>query len=298
MNDKDDKKTPWEVALRVASTDTRTPAVSVPLPSGSIYYLLDDFNHQHEHAVISGSESLRYSSTHRVARDGAGTWQYIRDKCESILSSETCLSILQSAGNKNALSKYSNTSKKKQLCKEVRACQRLITELEFEWIRQWFIQGRKHASLHPYWINPMKRLEESYRQLNLVTSYINLQLEECSKTKSDIIIEDLFDVTIESIENRFNLRRDWNQRLKDSIFKTLPDDVKPFVSTTFEQSSDPLPSEIRKWKSEFIGKQEEVESIENKKSGKKRKRKDKHGSLTKKEKKRVASNWERMKSKK
>eukprot|EP00978_Attheya_sp_CCMP212_P003200 scaffold6584_cov48-Attheya_sp.AAC.5 len=79
----EEKNAPWRVALRVAknpnSEETRTPALSVPLPSGALYYLLDDFNHQHEHAVLAGSNTLRYSSTHRVAREGQGTWQYIRD---------------------------------------------------------------------------------------------------------------------------------------------------------------------------------------------------------------------------
>ena len=64
----------WRVALRVATAtkDTTTPPLVVPLPSGALYYLLDDFNHNHEHAVLAGKNQVRYSSTHRVAREGRG----------------------------------------------------------------------------------------------------------------------------------------------------------------------------------------------------------------------------------
>ena len=301
LNDTDHETLPWKVALRVASTQTRTPALSVPLPSGTLYYLLDDFNHQHEHAVISGSDSLRYSSTHRVARDGAGTWQYIRDKCNKILSSEVCVAVLQStdSNKKHTFSNFSNSSRRKQLGKEVRACQRLITELEFEWIRQWYIQGKKHARLHPYWNDPIKRMEESYHQLNQITSHINVLLEESSKTKSEIVSEDLFDITIEAVENRCNLRNAWEQRLKDSIFKTLEVEARPFQCSMIEIMDHVQPEDIRKWKSAYINIKEGGGGYVGKDTpGGKRKRKDKNSSLTKKEKKRVASNWERMKNKK
>ncbi len=48
--------------------------------AGILYYLLDDFNHKHEHTVVAGSNQLQYSSTHRVAREGRGTWHYIQEK--------------------------------------------------------------------------------------------------------------------------------------------------------------------------------------------------------------------------
>jgi alpha-ketoglutarate-dependent dioxygenase FTO len=132
-----DQQEQWKVALRVADSNSQTPALSVPLPSGALYYLLDDLNHQHEHAVVAGSESLRYSSTHRVAREGCGTWQYIRDKCEKVLSSPLCSEALSDYEKiDDFIKSFNNTSKRKQLEKAVRSCESLMTELEFEWIRQ------------------------------------------------------------------------------------------------------------------------------------------------------------------
>lgn len=43
---------PPEIAATLAPTDTEKcpPYVAVPLPSDSVYYLLDDFNHHHQHS--------------------------------------------------------------------------------------------------------------------------------------------------------------------------------------------------------------------------------------------------------
>ena len=37
------------------------PPVAIPTKSGDLYYLLDDFNHHHQHAVLAGRGSLRYA---------------------------------------------------------------------------------------------------------------------------------------------------------------------------------------------------------------------------------------------
>ena len=132
-----DAEQPWRVALRVADSNSKTPALSVPLPSGAVYYLLDDFNHQHEHAVLAGAETLRYSSTHRVAKVGCGTWQYIREKCEKVLSLPLCTRIgIEGKDITDIVGCFDTVAKRKQLEKSVRTCESLLTELEFEWIRQ------------------------------------------------------------------------------------------------------------------------------------------------------------------
>ena len=296
-NNIDERGSPWRVALRVADATTRTPALSVPLPSGTVYYLLDDFNHQHEHAVISGSSSLRYSSTHRVARAGAGTLQYIRDKCRKVLSYNVCKEVLlaNDGGTVPSFAACSNTVQRKQLIKEVQACHQLMTELEFEWIRQWYIQGRTHAKLHAYWKKPIMLLEKYYLQLDTAVGYINSLLKSANY---DIVNEDLFDVTIEAIENRLKLRSEWKQRLKDSIFKTLDKEDRPFKCEMLENICNVDASEVRDWRSAFVSKGSDQFSSDNKqRANKKRKSKDKSAGLTKKEKKRVASNWEKMKKK-
>lgn len=276
---------PWKVALRVADANVKTPALSVPLPSKSLYYLLDDFNHQHEHAVIAGSNSLRYSSTHRVARDGAGTYQYIRDKCRKVLSYTVCKTILKAIQSNTDPSFDDNDKPKVE--KELRACNQLITELEFEWIRQWYIQGKLHARLHPYWEDKISYLEECYLKLHSIVNFINSLFEE-NRDKYGIITEDLFDIFIEHAESRNDLRLAWKQRLKDSVFKSLDVQARPFECSTLNNCKEPGGIELRQWKSNFCSKGTTI--------SKKRKR-EKKSALTKKEKKRVASNWEKMKKK-
>ncbi len=337
---------PWKVALRVADSTSRTPALSVPLPSGSLYYLLDDFNHQHEHAVISGASKLRYSSTHRVARDGCGSWQYIRDKCKMILSSNICICtrVLRSKGDDTNTSinatdggiedqqrkvmneAYGNTAKRKQLVKEFRSCLHLMIELEFEWIRQWHIQGRHHAKLHKYWHKPMQFMMHSYQSLDKVVSCIvnNVLRQSSSKSKSKsksssisdtntVACEDLYDVAIESAENVKKMRAAWELRLRDPIFATLPDDMKPFSCSTLDEcrGTQRQPKDLRKWRGLFVRFKEEetTDSVGNRhgdgkgrekkssSSSKKRKLKDNKSNLTKKERKKIASNWEKMKGK-
>lgn len=299
-NDVEDKVVPWKVALRVSDTNTKSPAVSIPLPSGSLYYLLDDFNHRHEHAVISGSDSLRYSSTHRVARDGAGTWQYIREKCKTVLSSSLCVEVLN-ANNEHrepSLSNYEIGFQRKMLVKEVRNCHCLMTEIEFEWIQQWYIQGETHSKLHPYWLKPIKYLEKVWLQLEKVISYIYSILKLSSTSRSiSAVCEDLFDVTIEALEERKKLRNSWKLRLKDSIFRTLKSNERPFICDALKSAvinNDIESSIVREWRSAFV--LLEV-APGNSSNSKKRKTKDKTSSLTKREKKRVASNWEKLKKK-
>jgi alpha-ketoglutarate-dependent dioxygenase FTO len=89
---------PWRVALKVqhdaegpsagalvrpgAATpaESASPLLAAPLPSRSAYYLLDDFNHHHAHAVLASTTktpSVRYSSTHRLLRSGGAVQQLL-----------------------------------------------------------------------------------------------------------------------------------------------------------------------------------------------------------------------------
>ena len=139
----------WGVALRAMDGGaggplSTVPALCVPLPSGSLYYMLDDFNHNHEHAVIAGSDGVRYSSTHRVAREGQGTWQYIRDRVDQFLASLSNYDF--NTGEKIMTSEQPNIHVKKskeKFAAFVKTKQILMNEIEFEWLRQWFVQGEK-----------------------------------------------------------------------------------------------------------------------------------------------------------
>jgi alpha-ketoglutarate-dependent dioxygenase FTO len=66
-----------------SSIATETPPIAVSLPSGSVYYLLVDFNHHHQHAVLAeGDAGVRFSSTHRLLHDSHNV-SYILERCKT-----------------------------------------------------------------------------------------------------------------------------------------------------------------------------------------------------------------------
>lgn len=126
----------WSVALRVAhnsegpdstrrGTDIQpvvdTPPLAVSLPSGAAYYMLDDFNHHHQHAILAG-EGVRFSSTHRLLRESHNV-NFQLERCKKVCS------MFHKKG------------------KVWRSEQLLLTEIESEWIRQFYIQGQQHYDL-------------------------------------------------------------------------------------------------------------------------------------------------------
>lgn len=299
----------WGVALRAMDGGaggplSSVPALLIPLPSGSLYYMLDEFNHNHEHAVIAGASGIRYSSTHRVAREGCGTWQYIRDKILSFSATSVDFDLTKGTVVVDV------PSRKKKLVSYIRAQQNLLTEIEFEWLRQWFVQGQKHASLHPYWHEPIKTLCREFTKLERDTVQIIHTLQVLSKEglADSHVTETVFDVLIEALSERSKSRKLWIERYNDPLFGQIHVDERPFSCSCLDRKQDgkeghmpenlePLISQLRTWrllcvaheKSDTNGNGKAPKSNE----GKKQK---KSGSLTKKESKRKASNWERLKA--
>ena len=236
----------WRIALRVVpnaegpsagkkisqqETDElmSIPALAQPLASGSVYYLLDEFNHHHQHSVLAGG-CERYGSTHRVSREEGHTYQWIQTRA---------LSALREGSGASA--------------KVIRVQQLALVELEFEWLRQFFIQGEKHFNLHVWWHQPMKDLLSLHNQLelNFYKQIATLLDVECvnalTKTvdqgsweskeekrayqkrarKVALVTEESFTNAIEFLRERHTKRAGWQQREQDSIFKTAPKDCRP-----------------------------------------------------------------------
>ena len=309
----------WGVALRAMDGGSggplsSVPALMVPLPSGSLYYMLDDFNHNHEHAVIAGADGIRYSSTHRVAREGQGTWQYIRDKIQSFFDVASKFNLSEGTF---VVRDVSSKKAKEKLVTHVRALQNLMTEIEFEWLRQWYVQGRKHAALHPYWHKPVEVLCNSFLKLEQRSAEVIALLWKASTDSGEShVSENLFDVVIELIAERSKQRSAWKERYLDPIFGELPEDERPFACSCLDrvgnanidelisnaacmpENLDLLISKLREYRSSFVGCELPSADGEPKANkAKKRKASSTSGSLTRKEQKRVASNWERLKSK-
>lgn len=259
-----DKNNQWSVGLRVAhnsegpeasrrggdiSVVEETPAIAVSLPSNSSYYLLDDFNHHHQHAVIAQGDEpgRRFSSTHRLLRESHNVSDILA-RCKTVCS---------------------NFHKKGP--KVWRSEQLLLTEMESEWLRQFYIQGTSHfnllwntwkdaiVALLKYW----SRLEERTKQ---IVSMLQLGAEgQCGlhessssqkvkpQTKSErklrdrrrkardsirellaraesnktAYVEALYETIATLLEERGKMRELWLQRETDMVFQELSEEERP-----------------------------------------------------------------------
>jgi alpha-ketoglutarate-dependent dioxygenase FTO len=262
----------WSVALRVAphsegptasrrGTDiessivTETPPIAVSLPSGSVYYLLEDFNHHHQHAVLAeGDAGVRFSSTHRLLRDSHNV-SYMLERCKTVCS---------------------NFHKKGP--KIWRSEQLLLTEMESEWLRQYFIQGRKHNELMwSVWGDSIKGLLQYWSKLETRTravvdllemaaegkclrddksgpapSRVERKLREKRKkavaTLNDILDRDsattnavqlLYEPIIELLLERATMRELWIKREHDHAFREMEPCHRPMaIPFEFNTTSD------------------------------------------------------------
>ncbi|XP_048172390.1 alpha-ketoglutarate-dependent dioxygenase FTO isoform X2 [Corvus hawaiiensis] len=144
----------WHVGLKVA-WDIETPGLAIPLHQGDIYLMLDDLNMTHQHCVLAGL-SPRFSSTHRVADSSRGTLEYILGQCELALQN------LQTDSDSMPLSLKSLEAA------VVKQVEEIHNEVEFEWLRQFWFQGKRYLKCTDWWLKPMAKLEEFWRKMEIM----------------------------------------------------------------------------------------------------------------------------------
>ncbi|CAM9413769.1 unnamed protein product [Ectocarpus fasciculatus] len=215
-----------------------TPPLLIPLQSGDAYFLLDDFNHFHEHAVVSGSSTLRYSSTHRVADTDGNTFSHVQQRCEQALAGGGATAA---AGGDDQILNLA----------QVRAEQALLTELESEWLNQFWVQGRRHASLHPWWRGPMALVLATWRELERRTALTVQRLMSlrgggggegvgpgaggraaaaaAAAVAEPAAIAKAFETVLRALEERRESRSRWEARFADPAYRSLASDLAPVV---------------------------------------------------------------------
>eukprot|EP00903_Cladosiphon_okamuranus_P018841 g17329.t1 len=223
----------------------RAPPVAVALPSRSAYFLLDDFNHHHQHAVLAG-QTHRWSSTHRVAKKQGHSFDYIAGRCQTVLGD----------GHRRTLKQW----KTEQLT---------LSELEFEWIRQFYVQGRAHHALHTWWHEPLQQLLRFWSLLESRTGVVVNTLQGAAeahfdqkhaanaaaktpagggatagpderrekkarqkRSKQRQAVESLggraaYAAIAEALRDRAEKRGQWAERERDKVYDRLPADARP-----------------------------------------------------------------------
>ena len=208
----------WRIALRPSPEggNSAKPIV-VDTKDGDAYFLLGDFNETHQHCVLAGSQSNRISSTHRVAVTEEDTYDYILKRVK--------------IARKRFRLQMENTDKLD--AKVLRYCQRVLTEVEIEWIAQYWLQGAQHDVMHKWWQRPMKTLEAYWRALEVATWKLYHHL--LSSSQKDNINTDVIKVLVNEFKNRQSLREQWDERRADKIYqRRIVEEYRPVARPVFD----------------------------------------------------------------
>ena len=211
----------WRIALR-RSPESGEDAkdvlpVSVSTKDGEAYFLLGNFNETHQHCVLAGSEANRISSTHRVAVTEEDTYQYILKRVKKAL--------------KRFRSQMEEGQSSKLNAKIIKHCQRVLSELEMEWIAQYWLQGAQHDKMHTWWQRPMKTLEAFWLSLEELT----FQLYQLCVKESENVNCAIIEALLAEMKSRQELRAQWDERRADKIYeRRISPPFRPVARPVFD----------------------------------------------------------------
>uniref|UniRef100_A0A8C1KL23 Alpha-ketoglutarate-dependent dioxygenase FTO n=1 Tax=Cyprinus carpio TaxID=7962 RepID=A0A8C1KL23_CYPCA len=202
----------WRVGLKVA-WDIHTPGLALPLQSGDCYYMTADLNRTHQHCVLAG-ETARFSSTHRVVQCCTGTLDYIKKRCSEALEN------LHTDPEKNT------KSLKSLLPSALQRIEDIHNEV-FEWLRQYWFQGRRYARFCSWWTKPMEQMEKDWKEMERMTQLL-LDVVEDENTAQENRRE-MADVLLNALTDRQQHRQTWRDRYvcQSSLAQTLPAEEAP-----------------------------------------------------------------------
>ncbi|XP_064191890.1 alpha-ketoglutarate-dependent dioxygenase FTO [Anguilla rostrata] len=215
----------WRVGLKVA-WDIHTPGLALPLQSGDCYYMRDDLNRTHQHCVLAGG-TARFSSTHRVAECSTGTLDYIQRRCQEALEN---LHTDPDTGTKTLQSLQPSTL---QLSEEIH------NEVEFEWLRQYWFQGRRCARFCSWWSKPMEQLEESWAQMESMTQLALAAAED--EGSAEDRRREVAETLLTALTDRQEQRQTWRDRCQSSLAQTLPPEEAPVNRPYWGEDDPPRP---------------------------------------------------------
>uniref|UniRef100_A0AAV2LQP6 Alpha-ketoglutarate-dependent dioxygenase FTO n=1 Tax=Knipowitschia caucasica TaxID=637954 RepID=A0AAV2LQP6_KNICA len=186
----------WKIGLKVA-WDIHTPGLMLPLQSGDSYYMRDDLNSTHQHCVLAGHVA-RFSSTHRVAECSRGTLAYIQSRCQEALS---YLRTDPETGSHSLLALLPTT---------LQHCEEIHNEVEFEWLRQYWFQGRRYTRFCSWWSRPMEQLENDWRLMETMTNLFLVLVEDDGRAGENR--RDMAETLLSALTDRHQQRQTWRDR--------------------------------------------------------------------------------------
>ncbi|XP_052416985.1 alpha-ketoglutarate-dependent dioxygenase FTO isoform X2 [Carassius gibelio] len=224
------EKACWRVGLKVA-WDIHTPGLALPLQSGDCYYMTDDLNRTHQHCVLAG-DTARFSSTHRVAQCCTGTLDYIKKRCSEALE------------NLHTDSEKTTKSLKSLLPSTLQHIEDIHNEVEFEWLRQYWFQGRRYARFCSWWTKPMEQMEKDWKEMERMTQLLLAVVEDENTVQENR--REMADILLNALTDRQQHRQTWRDRCQSSLAQTLPPEEAPFDRPYWsnEDPDMPLPFDL------------------------------------------------------
>jgi len=188
--------------------------------------------------VIAG-DSLRYSSTHRVSKLDDGTYQSVVARCERVDAKAAAGGWLEAAvggaGGRGAGGDADGGEPPLKVnAKQIRAEQALLNDLEFEWVRQFWVQGALHAKNHGWWHEPVRDLTGRWcalerrmaRQLATLRRAADPATHVHSRAACGVATA-AFDVMLEAVTERKKRRDAWAERLRAKAYRVLAPEHQP-----------------------------------------------------------------------
>lgn len=234
------KENKWDWRIGLKNNKSEVKPIVINTKDGDAYFLLNNFNETHQHCVLAGSQANRISSTHRVAVTQEDTYDYILKRVK-IARKRFRLQM-------ENISAHSMTGLD---AKVIRYCQRVMTEVEMDWIAQYWLQGAEHNNMHIWWQRPMKTLEAYWYSLEVYTFKLYNQLclnnSRTNESKNDdnkTVQIDVAKVLIFEFKKRLSLRQQWDERRADKIYqKRISSGFRPverpeFIKHNKEEDGD------------------------------------------------------------
>ncbi|XP_058637367.1 alpha-ketoglutarate-dependent dioxygenase FTO isoform X2 [Onychostoma macrolepis] len=187
------EKACWRVGLKVA-WDIHTPGLALPLQSGDCYYMTDDLNRTHQHCVLAG-DTARFSSTHRVVQCCTGTLDYIQKRCSEALE------------NLHTDPEKTTKSLKSLLPSTLQRIEDIHNEVEFEWLRQYWFQGRRFARFCSWWTKPMEQMEKDWKEMERMTQLLLAVVEDENTAQENR--REMADILLNALTDRQQHRQTW-----------------------------------------------------------------------------------------
>ncbi|XP_043562933.1 alpha-ketoglutarate-dependent dioxygenase FTO isoform X6 [Chiloscyllium plagiosum] len=100
-----------------------------------------------------------------------------------------------------------------------------VAEVEFEWLRQFWFQGKRSAKASNWWFGPMILLENFWREMEQMTKIL---LSEINKAEWPVERKhQVVRCLLPFLEERQELRKSWMARCQSRLANSLPVDEQP-----------------------------------------------------------------------